>query len=457
MAGGAGGALAPLLDEIWISRLPRTDRRYLCQQVCADWFRGGAAAGRGDVILKAFEEVMRQAGSACGGPIGIGKLRRHLLDSQRPDLAFRLSELNRARRAIAHPDLCLAGEVEETLRGFVVASGGEGGLEAPSVGGSDVFSKDSVHGSDDEEGIALFMGMKADWLPIPPFPAWGVLGGSGAGHRLAGEAVAGANTAVRAAGAKVAGDMELVTVRVVLQPGTTEGHPAQAEGVRNSATYAGWQACSKAHGLRAACRQWWAQRNMEECTAPVQVQVYFGEQDVATVEPLAVETKSDVDDSDDSDVAGGKGTAVTGWIDFSKHGETDCSWAPGWFDFSQHGESDCTWAAGARGFIGYDKYAKEASEADGSGYSDVLSGADESIEAAATLAAVETPLPQMSAVKLKEAADLDQDGAKWLAMCTAARALPGGAQALFVDKMRELLPPVVWQRIELTARAMDDV
>jgi len=80
-----------------------------------------------------------------------------------------------------------------------------------------------------------------------------------------------------------------------------------------------------------------------------------------------------------------------------------------------------------------------------------------SIEAAATLAAVEAPLPQMSAVKLEEAADLDQDGAKWLAMCTAARALPGGAQALFVDKMRELLPPLVWQRIELTARAMDDV
>mmetsp|Transcript_138362 Transcript_138362/g.442144 ORF Transcript_138362/g.442144 Transcript_138362/m.442144 type:complete len:391 (+) Transcript_138362:80-1252(+) len=81
---------------------------------------------------------------------------------------------------------------------------------------------------------------------------------------------------------------------------------------------------------------------------------------------------SGADDSDVSDVAVGMDSVGSGWVDAPKHGETDRSWAPGWVDFSQLGEKDCSWAAGASGFI-----AKEASEADGSGYSDDLSVADE--------------------------------------------------------------------------------
>ena len=115
MAGCAGSGLAQLLDEVWHSQLPRADRRYLCKQLCAARVADDSQDGRGDVILKAFEDVMRQAKFACGETIGIGKLRRRLLDLQLPDLATRLSDLNRARRSIAHPDVDLAGEVSAAL------------------------------------------------------------------------------------------------------------------------------------------------------------------------------------------------------------------------------------------------------------------------------------------------------------------------------------------------------
>jgi hypothetical protein len=71
-------------------------------------------------------------------------------------------------------------------------------------------------------------------------------------------------------------------------------------------------------------------------------------------------------------------------------------------------------------------------------------------------AATEVATAVATAAKLEEAAESDQAGAKWLSMCTTARALPSGVQALLVEQMRELLPPAVWLQIELTARAMDD-
>ena len=52
--------------------------------------------------------------SQCGG---VGTLRKRLVEANRNDLAWRLSGLNKARRASAHPDIALLQEVLLALGG----------------------------------------------------------------------------------------------------------------------------------------------------------------------------------------------------------------------------------------------------------------------------------------------------------------------------------------------------
>jgi len=242
----------------------------------------------GGGVLDQFEVLMASAASALGQPsLGIGALRHALHCRGRVDLAKDVSQLHQARRWAAHPRPALASEVRQALleaapalvaragswhvfnlngAAVVAAMDLEAGLadvSADSVvaGGGDTAAAGwvdfSKHGDFGCPGAAVDSG----WGWVPPFPAWG----------------------------------------------TADTKEA-----------------------------------------------------------------SGADDSDVSDVAVGMDSVGSGWVDAPKHGETDRSWAPGWVDFSQLGEKDCSWAAGASGFI-----AKEASEADGSGYSDDLSVADE--------------------------------------------------------------------------------
>jgi hypothetical protein len=123
--------ISQVLDGIWGSALPRCDRRFLCGQAVAASRLGGDGragvpadhGGEGAGVLQLFEGLMLQAKSAVGRPIGLGQVRGLLLAAGRRDLVSRLTEVNRARRAIAHPDVGLAGLVRDALAAAVVLHG----------------------------------------------------------------------------------------------------------------------------------------------------------------------------------------------------------------------------------------------------------------------------------------------------------------------------------------------
>lgn len=123
--GGVAGSLAGRLQSIWDSTLPRGERRYLCQQVVVAGSIVGSASAKsstsdavaavGGSVLALFEVLMCEAKGAAGllpgDPLGLGRLRRILVQADRLDLARRVQELSRARRAVAHPDVMLPHEV----------------------------------------------------------------------------------------------------------------------------------------------------------------------------------------------------------------------------------------------------------------------------------------------------------------------------------------------------------
>jgi hypothetical protein len=120
--------ISQVLDGIWGSALPRCDRRFLCGQAVAASRLGGDGrvgvpadhCGEGVGVLQLFEGLMLQARSVVGRPIGLGQVRGLLLAAGRRDLVSRLTEVNRARRAIAHPDVGLAGLVRDALAAAVL-------------------------------------------------------------------------------------------------------------------------------------------------------------------------------------------------------------------------------------------------------------------------------------------------------------------------------------------------
>jgi hypothetical protein len=135
-------SLAAVLNDIWTSELPRCDRRYLCLQVVAS--RQGRGEHQGahvrdpGAVLQLFERTLLAAKSAVGQPVGLGKIRHMLIAAGRRDLVQRVTELNRARRATAHPDVGLADEVGEALRVVILYEG------------RDVCSKVAWDGCDDD-------------------------------------------------------------------------------------------------------------------------------------------------------------------------------------------------------------------------------------------------------------------------------------------------------------------
>jgi hypothetical protein len=118
------GALAPLLADIACSGLSGCERKFLRRravEVMAQSACESAARPKVDVsaefVMVQFERIMLTAASALGAQCGLGRIRRALLDCGEADMARRLCALARARRALAHPDVALADEIAEVLKG----------------------------------------------------------------------------------------------------------------------------------------------------------------------------------------------------------------------------------------------------------------------------------------------------------------------------------------------------
>lgn len=159
-----------MLAMVWGAQIPRSEKHFLCRGAIevAMGMPGESVAPEGGSVLLLYEQVLAAAGEACGGAVGLGAIRRKLLSSGHRDLTRRIDSMVKGRRAVAHPDCRLPGEVALALEaGSVVGFDYEGGgADGKVEGGCDdgkVFEQDSrkafkkfkeaglVHSGDGEE------------------------------------------------------------------------------------------------------------------------------------------------------------------------------------------------------------------------------------------------------------------------------------------------------------------
>lgn len=79
---------------------------------------GGNDEVSGASALAIYEQVLLQARVAASGEIGIGRLRVLFVSRGHVDLAGRFAAMARVRRAVAHRDIGLVGEVARALQGI---------------------------------------------------------------------------------------------------------------------------------------------------------------------------------------------------------------------------------------------------------------------------------------------------------------------------------------------------
>jgi hypothetical protein len=113
------GAVVPISEVFKVieaGRMPRCEKQYLRKVAVESAVKHGAAPrSEALFILEQYEEVMLEASRAVGGSCGIGRLRRLLVGGGEHVLVRRLSNIARARRAVAHPDVSFVAELRAFL------------------------------------------------------------------------------------------------------------------------------------------------------------------------------------------------------------------------------------------------------------------------------------------------------------------------------------------------------
>ena len=101
------------------AKVSAAERRYL-RRVAVEKaaIEGPAKNTEGAPILVLFEETMAVARMSLRAGMGLGTVRRTLLDAGQKDLTKRLDSLAKGRRATAHPDTQLPADLAAALAGL---------------------------------------------------------------------------------------------------------------------------------------------------------------------------------------------------------------------------------------------------------------------------------------------------------------------------------------------------
>jgi len=160
----AGQQLAEVLKAIWQASVPRTAKLHLSRHAVEVAVSGEKAdSGAGGSLLAIFEEAMASASGILGRKVGVATIRRSLLNAGQRDLAKRFEVAAKGRRLAAHPDVMLARDVAQALRG---ASSEPVQVDELAVGDVDlaVLSASSAVDDDGDGLVDSAVGTQHFWM-----------------------------------------------------------------------------------------------------------------------------------------------------------------------------------------------------------------------------------------------------------------------------------------------------
>jgi hypothetical protein len=128
-------ALSEALQAIGQAGVSSVEAKYLRRRA-VEVFSTAAGPSLQGSSLVIFEEMMAGLAAEHGHAVGLGRLRRLLLQAGRPDLVSRVQAMVRCRRWLAHPDVQL---VDEVIR--ATAAGEDSGDGDDHTGSADSCSK----------------------------------------------------------------------------------------------------------------------------------------------------------------------------------------------------------------------------------------------------------------------------------------------------------------------------